>query len=44
MEKLTKTSKIKRARKHGFMARGSTHGGTKVLQRRRLRGRAKLTI
>jgi large subunit ribosomal protein L34 len=36
--------KKKRARKHGFMKRMSTHDGVKVVKRRRLKGRKKLTI
>jgi large subunit ribosomal protein L34 len=44
MEKLTKLKKVKRQRKHGFLKRSDTAGGKKVLKRRRLRGRKKLTI
>ncbi|PJC28168.1 50S ribosomal protein L34 [Candidatus Shapirobacteria bacterium CG_4_9_14_0_2_um_filter_39_11] len=36
--------KLKRARKHGFRARIKSCGGKKVLKRRRLKGRKKLTI
>lgn len=36
--------KIKRARKHGFLARSQKPDGLKVIKRRRAKGRAKLTI
>ncbi|MGH7245674.1 MAG: 50S ribosomal protein L34 [Candidatus Levyibacteriota bacterium] len=44
MEKLRKMKKTKRARKHGFLARASSHGGQKVLKRRRDKERTKLTV
>ena len=36
--------KLKRARKIGYRARVATAGGRKVIKRRRLQGRARLTI
>ncbi|MEK7565735.1 MAG: 50S ribosomal protein L34 [Patescibacteria group bacterium] len=36
--------KKKRLRKHGYMARTVTHNGRKVLKRRILKGRKKLTV
>ncbi|RMD77329.1 50S ribosomal protein L34 [Candidatus Dojkabacteria bacterium] len=37
-------SKIKRIREFGFMKRNSTSNGRRVLKRRRLKGRYKLTV
>jgi len=39
-----KPKKIKRARTHGFLRRKKTKNGRKVVQRRRSKGRAKLTV
>jgi large subunit ribosomal protein L34 len=37
-------SKIKRVRKHGFMARMATKAGRNILKRRRLKGRKILSV
>jgi len=39
-----KSSKVKRARKHGFMKRNSTHDGREVMKRRRLKGRKRIVV
>lgn len=44
MEKLRTMKKGKRARKHGFLSRSKSHGGRKVLTKRRTAGRKKLTV
>jgi len=44
MEKLTKTKKIKRKRKHGFLHRKKTHAGRKVIKRRRQKGRKIISV
>ncbi len=38
-----KPKKRKRSRAHGFLKRAATAGGRKTLQRRRRKGRAKLS-
>ncbi|MBI4100652.1 50S ribosomal protein L34 [Candidatus Microgenomates bacterium] len=36
--------KLKRKRKHGFLAKKKTHAGRKLLKRRIKKGRKKLTV
>jgi large subunit ribosomal protein L34 len=38
-----KPKKKKRAKKHGFLARQKTAGGKRVIKRRRVKGRKKLS-
>ncbi|MCL4417372.1 MAG: 50S ribosomal protein L34 [Actinobacteria bacterium] len=44
MEKMIKLKKLKRKRKHGFRERMKSHGGTKVVKRRRDKKRKRLAI
>ncbi|MDP9249196.1 MAG: 50S ribosomal protein L34 [bacterium] len=44
MSQTYQPKKRKRARSHGFLTRGKTKTGQKVLVRRRRKGRAKLSV
>jgi ribosomal protein L34 len=44
MEKFVTLKKAKGARKHGFLVRMKSHGGQKVIKRRRMRGRLSLAL
>lgn len=44
MEKFVTLQKVRRKRKHGFLKKMSTHGGTKVIKRRMTKKRKRLTV
>jgi large subunit ribosomal protein L34 len=44
MSQTYQPNKRKRAKTHGFLVRSKTKTGTKVLARRRQKGRAKLSV
>ncbi|MBM3631167.1 MAG: 50S ribosomal protein L34 [Alphaproteobacteria bacterium] len=44
MKRTWQPKKVKRLKKHGFRSKMKTHGGKKLLKRRRNKGRKHLTV